>query len=359
MLRWARTLSLLAALSPTLVLAATAPSVASSVRVLKGSGPYHRQPARLFQSPRVRAPIAPRIGRVLPPAPTPRATLDPGIAALARARACKVFDRNLSGIAEAGEPMVKGWRFRLSRTGWGAKVRATDWDGCATFTGLRPGRYALTELSPPFWDAPLGGARNIDVLDPRGQDSGAAPTIFSAGGCVHFARLGSSEFWRGRPGLRLLDDRDRRLINALAPFRSPSGSFAAGDEPFDGLFSNGVTRVRGATGEYGAWGPGTWEAELSLYLGDRGVSANPRGRLAQEILVFALNARHFLERAQVVILEDAPIFVDDLIFEAILAWHGDSPSWNHEMTALLAAINGTEGLAYVPRDQCQVAYLPF
>lgn len=356
MSRWARTLSLLAALLPPLVFADTAASVGRPGRVRKGPATFLRDPALLLPLPRVKTPMAPRLGRALPAAPVAR-ELDVG--ALARARACKVFDRNADGVASPGEPMVKGWRFRLSSSERSAMVRATGWDGCATFTGLRPGRYALSALLPPFWDAPPRESLAIDVVDPRGRVDAAAPAFLSVGGCLHHARLGTTEFWRGRSGLRLLDDRDRRFINALDPFRSPSATFSAGDEPFDGRFSDGVKPVRGAFAGASAWGPGTWEAELWLYLGDRGVAADPRGRLAQEILVFSLNAHHFLERAQVVFLEDVPISVDDLIFEAILAWQGDSPAWNHEVTTLLSELNGTRGLPYVPREQCQVAYLPF
>ncbi|HSN16115.1 MAG TPA: hypothetical protein VLT61_15890, partial [Anaeromyxobacteraceae bacterium] len=301
-------------------------------------------------------PMASRIGRVVPFIPPAAPQLD--VTALARARACKIFDRNGDGIGGPDEPMVEGWRFRLASAERAAKVRATGWDGCVTFTGLHPGRYVLTEVLPPYWHAPAAEAVDLDVKDPSEQAETVATPVFSAGGCVHFAHMASAEYWRGNEGLRILDVHDQEYVNALEPFRAPSSHFRAGAEPFDGRFANGGKRVRGLAGA-GAWRAGTWEAELAHYLGDLGVAADPRGRLAQEILVFALNARHFLENAEVILVEDVPIFVDDLIFEGILAWRSHDPAWNHDVTALLAALNGAKGLEYVPRDQCQVAYLPF
>lgn len=354
MFRWGRTPSLLAALLPLLALAEPATSARRPKRASQ------LRPTTGFQlfPPRALAPMAPRIRRALPLSPDPQAERDPAVAALARARACKFLDLDADGVADPGEPKVVGWRFRLSGPRPGSRDRATGADGCATFTGLGPGRYALNELLPPAPKAPPGAARAIDIVDPDAQVEAAVPPISIRDGCVHYARLGSAEYWRGRSGLRVLDDSDRAFVNALEPFRSPSATFAAGDEPFDGRFSDGVTPVRRAFEGTGAWGPGQWTAEVSHFLGDRKVSADPRGRLAQEILVFVLNARHFLDRAQVVYLEDLPILVEELISDAIVSWRSDSPARNHDMTALLATLNGAPELPYVP-EKCQVAYLPF
>lgn len=301
-------------------------------------------------------PTAPRLERL----PQPPAKQEPDLAALARARACKVFDRNGNGVPDWGEPAVEGWRFRLSDAREWARVRATAWNGCTEFTGLRPGRYFLSEVPPPVWGSQQGEPVGIDVTSPAPGEAPTTPVrLVASGSCVHYARMASADYWSGPSGLRLLVDQDRRFINSLQPFRAPSPGFSVGDEPFDGRFADGVTPVSAARSGSRAWGAGTWESELALFLADRAVSADPRGRLAQEILVFALNAHHFLEDAQVVYIEDLPIGVDDLLFEGILAWRSDSPGWNHEMTALLAALNGAQGLAYVPRQTCQVAYLPF
>jgi hypothetical protein len=303
--------------------------------------------------------MAPRIGRVLPLPPAAQAAREAEGSARSRARACKFLDLNADGVAGAGEPKVVGWRFRLSGPGPGSTDRATGADGCATFTGLGPGRYALNELPPPAPKAPPGPARAIHVVEPGVEVEAAVPPASIRDGCVYYARLGSAEYWRGRSGLRLLDDSDRAFVNALEPFRSPSAAFSAGDEPFDGRFSDGVTPVRRALDGTGAWGRGTWTAEVSHFLGDRAVSADPRGRLAQEILALVLNARHFLGRAQVVYLEDLPILVDGVISDAIASWRSDSPARNHDMTALLAMLNGARELPYVPGEGCRVAYVPF
>jgi hypothetical protein len=355
-LRWLIALPLLAVWVPPPATADSIDPEDGGVRVLKKQGPYVRTRRAAFALPPRPTPMALRIGRVVPFTPPAAPELD--VTAFARARACKIFDRNGDGIGGPDEPMVEGWRFRLASPEGRAKVRATGWDGCVTFTGLHPGRYVLTEVLPPFWHAPANAAVDLDVKDSAGQAETVATPVFSTGGCVHFAHMASSEYWRGNEGLRILDVHDQEFLNALEPFRAPSKDFRAGAEPFDGRFANGVRWVRGLPGA-GAWRAGTWEAELSLYLADLGVAADPRGRLAQEILVFALNTRHFLENAEVILIEDVPIFVDDLIFEGILAWRSDDPAWNHDVTAMLAALNGAEGLEYVPRDQCQVAYLPF
>jgi hypothetical protein len=356
MFRWGRTPSLLAALLPLLALAEPAPAPGKPRRASQFP------PTTGFQlfPPRARSPMAPRIGRVLPlPPAAPQAAGDAESSAPSRARACKFLDLDADGVAGAGEPKVVGWRFRLRGAPLGTRIRATGTDGCATFEGLQPGSYVLNELLPPASDVHPGAPQGLDVAAPGVQIEAAVPPASSRDRCVQYARMGSLEYWRGRSGLRLLDDSDRAFVNALEPFRSPSATFAAGDEPFDGRFSDGVTPVRGALAGRRAWGPGTWEAEVSHFLGDRAVSADPRGRLAQEVLAFTLNARHFLERAQVVYLEDVPILVDELISDAIVSWRSDSPARIHDTTALLALLNGARELPYVPREQCRVAYVPF
>lgn len=359
MSRWALALALLvSALAPSRV--SPGPGT-TTVRVLKSNGPYRNGdvatrwipsgPPRPIAPPLSRAPSA-EPAPVAPPAPL----LPAPVTALARARACKVFDRNANGWPDGGEPMVEGWKFRLSHAQRGSKVRATEWDGCAEFTGLQPGTFQLTEVLPPFWEKP---ERETIPIEVTAGNPKRAPPAYVSGGCVHFAHLGGTDFWLKQAGLRLLDETDQRLVNSLEPFQAPSPAFRRGAEPFDGRLADGVTPVHAIRYEDGAWGEGTWEAELVAFLADRRVSADPRGRLAQEILVFALNAKHFLENAQVIYVEEAPAFVDDLIFEGVLAWHAADPAWNHEMTALLAGLNGSESLGYVPGRQCQVAYLPF
>jgi hypothetical protein len=343
---WAPTLSLLLALSPAQVLAftVTPPSAPATVTVRKSSSPYRQN--SVFRQPSATASkvIAPRFRRVLPAPPTPRGAVGPAISPLGRARACKVYDPNANGAAQADEQPVADWRFRLTNAQQVSWVRTTGEDGCATFAGLREGSYALTELVPPEWPVAVRGPVVIEVKDPTGMGESPAKPTMIVSSCVRHARMGSPGFWRGREGVQLMDGRDQQFVNSLEPFRSLSRSFAKRDGPFDGRFSDDVT---------------TWQAKVSHYLGDRAVSADTRGRLAQELLAFALNAHHFLENAQVVYVEEMPIFVDDLYFEGIIAWHSGKRGWIRDMTAFLAAINGSANLPFVPHDHCQVAYLPF
>jgi len=303
--------------------------------------------------------MPPRLQRVLRPALAPGAAVGLDSTGHSRARACKVFDGNLNGTADGGEQLVAGWKFRLSDDHGGSSVRTTGEDGCALFTDLQTGSYALSEIVPPQWPATPAPPRAIQILAPRGRVQSAAQSTLFVGGCIQFARMGSATFWRGEDGVQLMDERDRQSLNELEPFRSPPGRSAVRAPRFDGRFADGLSPARGADRDRAVWAPVAWQRAVSLYLGDASISADPHGRLAQEILTFVLNTRHLLDHAEMVYVEGMPLFVDDLLFEGIIAWQSGAPAWMRDMTGLLATVNGTAVLPYVPHHHCQVAYLPF
>src|SRR5512133_3303603 len=91
-LRWVIALSLLATLVPPPATAESIEPEDGTPRVLKKQSPYVRTRRAAFRlSPRP-TPMASRIGRVVPFTPPAAPQLD--VTALARARACKIFDRN-------------------------------------------------------------------------------------------------------------------------------------------------------------------------------------------------------------------------------------------------------------------------
>ncbi len=67
-----------------------------------------------------------------------------GNVGLSKVTACKVYDREVDGKADAGEPFIAGWKMELSGTQanggvYGPVDQFTGEDGCTTFSGLLPG----------------------------------------------------------------------------------------------------------------------------------------------------------------------------------------------------------------------------
>jgi len=95
-------------------------------------------------------------------------TVSYGYVGLGQVRACKVYDEDGDGIAESGEPGLRGWWIELSGTdaqGTPVRpmVRTTGDDGCVTFTGLLPGDYTVSEAVPAAGASETNDTASHDV----------------------------------------------------------------------------------------------------------------------------------------------------------------------------------------------------
>jgi hypothetical protein len=142
--------------------------------------------------------------------------------------------------------------------------------------------------------------------------------------------------------------------------RFPSGRHGAGDEPFDGFFTDG-TPVDGAfSNDDGSliWGAVTWQAEVSPFLIDANAGGEPREQLAQQLLAFIFSARHRLDDpdATIELPDGTLISAYDLIGDAIAAWTSSTAEEQNAMQELLNALIESDALPFVHYYSCPVIY---
>lgn len=291
-----------------------------------------------------------------------------GNAGTGSARACKVYDRNADGVADADEPGIAGWRFTLVGTDvTGAAVGPTTLtagnDGCATFGGLLPGTYTVAEVMPASagWIATGATTSTFAIAS---NLSGA--TIWGTLHAVSFtntffasADFGTKGYWHNKNGLQEIVPGDVSWVNAQAPYSSASSYFSAGDEPFDGLFADG-SPVAGASG---AWGEeiapaGSTLAEISHFLVDSNAGGDPREQLAQQLLAFIFNARHRIDDPGAALQMPDGSFASaaDLIAIAVDIWVAGSDEERHAIASLLDGFNNGDAIPYVPFGPPAPAY---
>lgn len=282
--------------------------------------------------------------------------------------ACKVFDRNGNGVQDADEPLVPGWRFELSGTdvtgaATGPTQATADDTGCALFADLLPGTYTVTELMPE-----VGGWSNTGDLSATvtitsavfgATVEGSALTVDFHNQQVLSADFGTKGYWHNRNGLAELSQADIDAVNALRPYWAPSSYFGAGDEPFDGTFTDG-TLVAAVTGEaYDELAPeGSWQAEVSSFLIDPNAGADPREQLAQQLLAFIFNVQHRLDsEGALIFLPDGSLAAaGDLIADAIEAWETGTGAEQTAIKTVLDDLNNQDDLQYVPASPVGPVY---
>lgn len=74
----------------------------------------------------------------------------------------KFDDRNGDGFLDNGEPALPGWTIRLDSPD-ASLAATTDKLGRYSFSGLKPGRYAITEDAKPGWLQTVPGCRAFEV----------------------------------------------------------------------------------------------------------------------------------------------------------------------------------------------------
>jgi len=79
----------------------------------------------------------------------------------------KFLDLNLNGVQDAGEDSYSGWKIYLYRDRQLVDTQYTDTNGNATFSGLSPGTYLVSEAMPAGWYNSLPAMQEV-VLNAGG-----------------------------------------------------------------------------------------------------------------------------------------------------------------------------------------------
>jgi hypothetical protein len=291
-----------------------------------------------------------------------------GNVGLGTIKACKVYDRDADGVADAGEPVVEGWRMQVSGTdvtgaAYGPVVRTTAADGCATFANLLPGTYTVTELMPTgsTWVASGLTTQTVKItssLDASGSTTSPVLVTFT-NYCKGTADFGTKGYWHNKNGLDEIVAADVDYVNGLAPYSAASSYFGAGDEPFDGEYTDGtdVAAAKGIAGEDLA-PAGSDLAEISAFLIDANTGGDAREQLAQQLLAFIFNSRHRLDdmRALVTLSDGTLVAASTLIADAIDAWKDGTDAERDSIKTTLDNLNNSDALPFIYYYACAVTY---
>lgn len=290
-----------------------------------------------------------------------------GNVGVGRATGCKAYDRDGDGSADEGEPLIPGWKMSLAGTdvtgaAAGPIVATTESSGCISGDVL-PGTYTITEVMPSTggWSStgPLQQTFTVESSLANGAIVGTESRVVFTNVCTGSGAFGTKGYWHNKNGLAEITSDDIGFANGLVPYVSPSSYFDAGDEPFDGQFTNGdpVPAVTGATGEIlGA--AGTPLAEISSFLVDANATGDPREQLAQQLLAFVFNTRHRLDDPAAAIRMPDGTFrsATDLITDAVTAWSTGTAEQQHEMEAVLDGFNSSSDVQFIRYTPCSVSY---
>jgi len=260
---------------------------------------------------------------------------------------CKWYDRNGNGYWDAGEPAIQGWLIKLDGVAVNSQeVHLTGYtgaSGCVTFDGLLPGSYTLSEVMPMGnWVASTPTSYSISLAEngSKGKQFGNYCYVEGAAG---FKTKG---FWHNQ-GLDLIDSGDITHVNGLAPYSSDTEYW---DGPFDGVW----TPLNPGT----YFGTGAW-AEISDFLTSP-VSVSPaRFQLAQQLLAFIFNARHYLPSNVTIQLPDSSwMSAADLIDQTIETWATGSDSEREVIKNVLDSLNNNSAIQYryICDSPCPVVY---
>ncbi len=264
----------------------------------------------------------------------------------------KFYDRDGSGTLTGDEPFIEGWTFYLDGTAIsGAEVhltQTTDATGQALFDDLLPGVYQITEELPTAqWVCTTDPTLDVDLL--AGEDLirmfGNALTSTNVG-------FGTKGYWHNRNGLQETTTNALAYLNSLAPWLEVSTYFGAGDEPIDGVFTNGapVEAAKGSTGDVIA-PAGSALAEQSHFLVDPNAGGDPREQLAQQLDAFVMNAYHRLTLGSAiwVVLPgyEGWMTTADLIEHAAGIWDTGDAADQIVMAGILDAFNNSNGVLHI------------
>ncbi|MBN2525638.1 MAG: hypothetical protein JXR76_04530 [Deltaproteobacteria bacterium] len=288
----------------------------------------------------------------------------------------KVYDRNANGIDDEGEPGVPGWKFTLKRIApdeavvWSTELTAGS-DGVAVYNGLLPGSYTVTEIIPEVggWIATGETSQSFDVVstltytDDGPVIAGSSSEVVFTNYLLSHADFGTKGYWHNRNGLGEITDVYINHVNKLVPYSSPTSYFDAGDEPFDGVYSDGTPVDAAYNNEKItdgiAAGEGEAGAEISHFLTDSNGGGDPAEQLAQQLLAFLFNVQYRLGEAGTTFMFNGTLYTaDDLISDAIHIWLYGTDTEKNDMKDLLDSMNNTDDLVFIPHTPSTPVYTP-
>ncbi len=287
-----------------------------------------------------------------------------GNVGLGTVNACKVYDRNANGAADAGEPPVAGWKMELTGPGYGPVDQLTGEDGCTTFSGLLPGDYTLGEIFPAgSWSASGPTSYNFTIVSTLTGNviSGGTYDFTFTNYCTCFVSFSTKGYWHNKNGLSELTTADRDFVNTLPPYSAPSAYFDDGDEPFDGVFQDGTPVAAAFNNDDNSliWGAGTWQAEVSLFLVDEnaGGGGGDQEQLAQQLLAFILNVRHRLDDPGTLLYANGQwMSAQSIIDQAIAAWASPTTDDDKIWEPILDGLNNNNYISIIRYYPCEVVY---
>jgi hypothetical protein len=287
---------------------------------------------------------------------------------LSSIKVIKFYDLNNNTVNDDGI-FVPGIKFLLrdgDKNGEVIDTQYTDENGCARFCGLTGGIYTVEEVLPSTCNWIATTDTVIECIEVKDcQDPLEIPLEFGniITGTACFSTKG---LWHNKNGLNELDQGDIDYVNGLAPYISASSYFEAGDEPFDGHFSDGrcvapaYNNDKITDGIIDGAGECKPKAEVSHFLVDSNANGDPREQLAQQLLAFIFNVRHRLDDESAVILQpslwEGP--ASDLIAAAIAAWSSGDANLQNYYKNKLVGLNEREcnpGVEYIlplPPNSC-------
>jgi len=288
--------------------------------------------------------------------------------------ATKVYDRNGNGEADADEPPVMGIQVDLSQGGIVLNTGYTGPDGTVTFGDLLPGTYTVTETLPNGWIS--SGSTSYDVTIVSTVDGisivGTAASVTFTNYCTPVSiGFNTKGYWHNKNGLGEMTQGDIDYANGLSPYSTESPYFDAGDEPFDGHYTDG-TPVDAAynnddLSDAISAGAGTAKAEVSHFLVDQNAGSSENHhleQLAQQLLAFIFNVRHRLDspNASIQLPDGNWVSASSLISQAIAAWESGDPASATYYSGILDALNNShcDGIdpciMTIPYNPCPVVY---
>lgn len=206
---------------------------------------------------------------------------------------------------------------------------------------------------------PTSVAFTLEPAPELGTVAGQTVEVAFGNACTGAADFDTKGYWHNRNGLSELTRADIDHANGLAPYSQPSSYFDDGDEPFDGLFSNGepVSASLGNSGELIA-PPGSPKAEVSQFLVDANAGGDPREQLAQQLLAFLFNTLHRLDdpAAAIELPGGGMISAAQLVSDAIAIWESGTAAEQVEMKTLLDGFNNNDAVPFIHFNPCAVVY---
>ncbi|MCL1051001.1 hypothetical protein L2755_15395 [Shewanella abyssi] len=280
----------------------------------------------------------------------------------------------------------------------GIANRVTDSDGKVTLQVLLPNgygdapltqyptdNYRIEEATAAGWMATSTVMVDFDVRsEASGSDGRLTPimgnaylddsnTPFSGADftniCFNEVSFGTKGYWHNKNGLgEMMTDFITSYINTLDPYNSETSYFGKGDEPFDGMFTNGdpvAAAYKNDSISAGvSAGAGTPKAEVSHFLIDSNGGGDPKEQLAQQLLAFLFNIEYRLGGDAMVMLPGGgTMSTADIVAAAITAWQGANAADQEHYKTLLDTFNNMKvadgnGVKFVPSDPANCPPLP-